>query len=270
MSEIPFAVTAPVSVGRVSLRARDGSLLADYYKKILGLGELRRSGNAVGLGVEGRELLEIEESPSLRPDDPRSAGLFHTAFLLPSRRDLANWMRFAATERLPVDGASDHIVSEAFYLTDPEGNGLEIYADRPEQGWTWQGGEVAMATARLDLRALADSVPEGDPGWQGAPPASVVGHVHLRVGDVPTAESFWRERMGFDAVNHYGDGAVFLSTGGYHHHIAGNIWASRGAGPREADRTGLGFVELLSREAGEETVLHDPWGTEIRVLPKAA
>jgi catechol 2,3-dioxygenase len=267
MTDIPFAATTPVSVSRVGLRARDADTLADYYKNILGLREFRRGGNHISLGAGDRELLEIERSPALKPDDPRSAGLFHTAFLLPTRPDLARWVRHAMDRRLRIDGASDHKVSEAFYLTDPEGNGIEIYADRPRESWSWEGSTVKMSTDPLDIQNLLGEVGEGDQGWAGAPDGSVVGHVHLRVGDVRAAEKWWNEAQNFDTMVHYGEDAVFLSTGGYHHHIGANSWRSRGAGPRDADRTGLAFVEMASREANREGVSVDPWRNEIRVLP---
>lgn len=266
MNDLPFSATTPISVGRVGLRARDGNRLADYYKAILGLEELRRNGSVIGLGAGGREILEIEESPAFREDDPRSAGLYHTAFLFPQRADLARWAKHASDTRIPVDGASDHSVSEAFYLTDPEGNGVEIYADRPPETWRFDGPSVQMVTERLDIQGLM-----GEPGaaeaWAGAPRGTVIGHMHLRVGDVKAAEDWWNEKQGLDTMLHFGGQAVFMSSGGYHHHIGANSWHSRGAGPRDADRTGLGFVELRSKEADAQSVSQDPWGTEIRVLP---
>lgn len=269
MSNLPFAATTPVSIGRVGLRARDAARVADFYKAVLGLKELRRTGSTVGLGVEGRELLEIEGSAALREDDPRSAGLFHTAFLLPARADLARWARHASDSRLPIDGASDHLVSEAIYLNDPEGNGIEIYADRDRSAWPRDGGTIRMATERLDFGSLMGELRAGDAGWTGAPQDTVVGHVHLRVGDIDGAERWWNGTQGFDTMVHYGGQAVFLSSGGYHHHIGANVWRSRGAGPRDADRTGLGFVELNSKQATAESVVRDPWGTEVRVRPAA-
>ncbi|WP_438620520.1 VOC family protein [Neoaquamicrobium sediminum] len=267
MENLPFAATTPVSIGRVGLMARDGSRVADYYKSVLGLTELRRAGNVVVLGAGDRELLEIEEWSALRQDDPRSAGLFHTAFLLPTRKDLARWTRHAIDTRIPVDGASDHLVSEAIYLTDPEGNGIEIYADRPRENWIFDGPSVRMATDALDVANLIGELSSDEPEWKAAPDKTVVGHVHLRVGDATTAEQWWREEQGFDTMQSLGGQAVFLSSGGYHHHIGANSWRSRGAGPREMDRTGLGFVELLSKDATAETASRDPWGNEIRVLP---
>lgn len=268
MTALPFAVTTPISVGRVGLRARDAGRLAEYYKIVVGLKELRRSGNTIALGAGDRELLEIEGSPALQPDDPRSAGLFHTAFLLPSRRDLARWAKRAIDESITIDGASDHLASEAIYLSDPEGNGIEIYADRPPESWWNADGTPRIATDPLDFKSLFAELDAATPVWSGLPDGSVVGHAHLRVGDTREAESWWHEAQGLNTTARYGDQAVFLSSGRYHHHIGANSWQSRDAGPRAADRAGLGFVELHSREATAEHVSHDPWGNEIRVLPK--
>ena len=167
MSNIPFAVTTPVSVSRVGLKARDAETLAAYYRAVVGLQELSRADGAITLGAAGRPLLVIEADPAARPDDPRSAGLFHTAFLLPSRADLGRWIRHAIDQKIAIDGASDHLVSEALYLTDPEGNGIEIYADRPHESWKWNGSSVEMATLRLDIPDLVAAVPDGDAGWTG-------------------------------------------------------------------------------------------------------
>src|SRR5918994_823673 len=135
ISEMPFAATTPVSVARVGLKARDAEALAKFYRDVVGLEELSRDSGTISLGAGGRPLLEIEADPAAKPDDPRSAGLFHTAFLLPTRADLARWVKDAIEKRIPVSGASDHLVSEALYLNDPEGNGIEIYADRPKESW---------------------------------------------------------------------------------------------------------------------------------------
>jgi len=266
MSDLPFSATTPIHVGRVGLRARDGEALAAYYKKLLGLTETRRSGATIALGAEGRELLEIEHAPTAQPDDPRSAGLYHTAFLLPRREDLARWVRHAMENGIQITGASDHHVSEAIYLNDPEGNGIEIYADRPQEAWERPGGRIAMTTERLDVEALLATLSGDDAGWQGAPDGSVIGHVHLRAGDVDVAERWWNE-LGLETMVHYGSQAVFLASGGYHHHIGANIWQSRGAGPRAPDRAGLSFVEMLSEDATDEHQMPDPWGTEIRIVP---
>ncbi len=266
MSELQFAATTPVSVGKVGLKARDGQALADYYKSVVGLKEVSRRPGVIVLGSAEDGYFEIEEVKSLRQDDPRSAGLFHTAFLLPKRADLARWTQHAIDNKIQIDGASDHLVSEAIYLTDPEGNGIEIYADRKPEGWKRDGKNVKMATERLDFQNLLTEIADGKSGWQRAPDGSMIGHVHLRVGNTEDAEIWWHEAMGFDTVAHYGGQAVFLSTGGYHHHIGANVWHSKGAGKRDVDRTGVGWVEMKSK-AGVSKNLEDPWGTEIRVVP---
>ena len=267
MGELPFAATTPVSVAKVGLKARDAKALADYYSATVGLEQLSADGETITLGAKGRPLLVIEGDKAATPDDPRSAGLFHTAFLLPSRADLGRWINFAAERRIPIEGASDHLVSEAAYLTDPEGNGIEIYADRLPSEWSWSGNSVAMATQRMDIAGVRASVPSGDPGWKGAPENAIVGHVHLRVGDPLAAEDWWHKTFGFDTVAKYGAQAVFLSTGGYHHHIGANAWQSAGAGPRDKDRSGLAWVELRSSDAEGNASYEDPWGTQIRVVP---
>jgi catechol 2,3-dioxygenase len=264
MTELPFSATTPTHIAKVGLKARDAEALAAFYRRLLGLAELSRSGGVIVLGANGRELLEIESAPSAKPDDSRSAGLFHTAFLLPTRRDLARWVRHAGENRIAVTGASDHLVSEALYLNDPEGNGIEIYADRPKESWTRNGGDIAMATERLNIDNLLGELDAATPAWNDAPEATVVGHVHLRVGDPKTAEAWWRSELGFDTMAKYGSQAIFLASGGYHHHIGANAWASAGAGMRDPDRAGLAYVELASNQH-PTAMLRDPWGTEVRV-----
>lgn len=266
MSDRPFAITTPLHISRVGLRARDAEALSRFYQTVVGLEPLGREDGAIRLGA-GRELLRIEEDRGAKPDDPRSAGLFHTAFLLPSRTDLGRWIRHAADSGIRIDGASDHLVSEALYLTDPEGNGVEIYADRPSNQWKWNGPQLAMATIRLNLSEVAATVPEHDGGWRGAPENTVVGHVHLRVGDAAQAETWWHETLDFDTLARYGSQAVFLSTGGYHHHIGSNTWQSAGAGKRDAARTGLSWVELTGEGVSVDSDYADPWGTAIRLRP---
>ena len=265
MSAVPFAATTPISVARVGLKARDAENLARYYRAVVGLEELSRGNGTIMLGTGTRPLLAIEADPAARPDDPRSAGLFHTAFLLPSRADLGRWIKHAIEGQIPIDGASDHLVSEALYLTDPEGNGIEVYADRPREKWAFGNSGLEMATIRLDIPAVLADVPAGDPGWKGAPDGSVIGHVHLRVGDPAEAERWWQSELGFDTMAKYGSQAVFLSTGGYHHHIGANAWQSAGAGRRDPDRAGLSWVELHDRN-GEPAERTDPWGTVIRTV----
>jgi catechol 2,3-dioxygenase len=267
MSGLPYSATTPVSVSKVGLRARDADAVARYYREVVGLAEISRSTSTIRLGAGDRVLLEIEQVAGLRPDDPRGAGLFHTAFLLPGRADLGRWTRNAIDRQLRVDGASDHLVSEAIYLTDPEGNGIEIYADRPKEAWPVKAGQIEMATNPLDIPDLVASA--GGTAWTGAPEGSIVGHVHLRVGDAAAAETWWNGEMAFDTMARYGEAAVFLASGGYHHHVGANMWQSRGAGKRDDDRSGLAYVEFAAQGAAGESERLDPWGTAIRVVTKA-
>jgi catechol 2,3-dioxygenase len=265
MSAVPFAATTPISISRVGLRARDAENLASYYRAVIGLEELSRENGTILLGAGERPLLEIEPDPSAKPDDPHSAGLFHTAFLLPSRADLGRWIKHAIDKQVAIEGASDHLVSEALYLTDPEGNGIEVYADRPREKWAFENSAIKMATIRLDIPGVLADVAAGDAGWKGAPDGSVIGHVHLRVGDPAEAERWWYAELGLDTMARYGSQAVFLSSGGYHHHIGANSWHSAGAERRDPGRAGLSWVELHTRN-GEAAERIDPWGTVIRTV----
>ena len=270
VAPLPFAMTTPMRVARVGLKARDAETLAEYYRDVVGLREMTRRGASIVLGAGDRELMEIEQFSAARPDDPRSAGLYHTAFLLPTRGDLARWSRRAIDKQLPVSGASDHKVSEAIYLTDPEGNGIEIYSDRPNSQWQWNGDRVAMSTDPLDVGNLLDVIKQEGGEWTFAPQNTVVGHVHLRVGNAHEAETFWHNELGLETVQTYGDRAVFMSTGRYHHHIAANAWQSAGAGKRDGDRTGLGWVELEDTRGGNNSTFVDPWGNVVNTIKTKA
>ena len=264
MSELPFAATTPTSIGRIGLRSRDADRLAAFYREVIGLQELSRDSGAIRLGAGTRELLEIQPDGAAQPDDPRSAGLFHTAFLLPSRADLGRWLAHMSRNRFAISGASDHLVSEAVYLNDPDGNGIEVYADRPPEAWPWDAGVLQMATERLNLASVLAEVPAEDAGWEGAPENMVIGHVHLRVGNPVVSEDWWRDQFGLDTMTKYRPSAVFMSSGGYHHHVGANSWQSAGAGPRDPRRAGLAFVEVESAGLASERETVDPWGTVVR------
>ena len=267
--------SAPLEIGRVALTVNDLGAVQDFYQNALGLERLGGDGEVALLGAGDRVLLELREDRAARRRSPREAGLFHTAVLLPSRSALGRWLIHATETKIPVQGASDHLVSEAIYLSDPEGNGIEIYADRPREAWPMEDGRIRMSADPLDLPGLAQSA-EGS--WTGAPNGTVVGHVHLQVGTVTEAEAFFNGLLGFDVMTHY-PGASFLSSGGYHHHLGANIWNSRGATRRTYPSTGLADLEiladadefdgLLSRTGGQRH-LADPWGTSITLTRKAA
>ena len=271
---------APLRVGTVRLKVRDLDAVSTFYQSVLGLSAVATSDHRVTLGVGSSPLLVLEGDSSLSPLDPRQAGLFHTAFLMPTRSDLARWVAHVAEARVPLQGASDHIVSEAICLADPEGNGIEVYADRPVSAWLGEAGEIQMSTDPLDLPGLLQSA-EGTE-WSGFPNNGSIGHVHLQVGGTAEADAFYRDVLGLDIAARY-PGASFYGSGGYHHQLAGNIWNSRRVGKRPEGMAGLDAVEILVRSpndlaaiaaraesAGNASItdtngltLHDPWGTAI-------
>jgi catechol 2,3-dioxygenase len=266
--------SAPLEISRVVLTVHDLPRVADFYRRTLGLVDLRTAADRLTLGAGDHALVELVGDPAARRSDPREAGLFHTAFLMPSRPALARWLVHAAEIGIRLQGASDHLVSEAIYLADPEGNGIEVYADRPRDRWHAPDGSIRMATERLDLDNLARSA---DGPWDGAPDGLVVGHVHLQVGAIPEAETFYSTVLGLPVMARY-PGAAFYGSGGYHHHIATNVWNSRGAGLRSAPSTGLSRLVLAAdadivqaiESRGVMRQMRDPWGTEIALEPKAA
>lgn len=272
VSETPVAA-APLAMGRVALTVHDLDKVGTFYRQAVGLHLLRQDGEVAELGAGNDVLLELRRDTAARRASPREAGLFHTAFLLPSRGDLGRWIKHAMSTRAPVTGASDHIVSEAIYLSDPEGNGVEIYADRPAAGWRWHDNKVEMATEALDVQSLVTAA--GNAAWRGFPEGSSVGHVHLQVGAIAPAEEFYVGTLGFDITARY-PGGTFYAVDGYHHHLATNIWNSRGAPERSYPATGLAELEI--RHAGKlraaqhtgfkdgRLELHDPWGTTFTLL----
>lgn len=263
--------TAPLEIGRVALTVNDLGATEDFYRQALGLERLGGDGATALLGAGGRAFLELRGDRAARRRSSREAGLFHTAFLLPSRAALGRWLRHAAEARVPVQGASDHLVSEAIYLADPEGNGIEVYADKPREAWPMEGGRIRMATEPLDVQGV---MAEADGPWTGVPEGTVVGHVHLQVGDLAEAEGFYHGVLGFDVVTHY-PGASFMGSGGYHHHLGANVWNSRGAG-RRTPSTGLAEVEILADGDAHDALLartggarlDDPWGTAVTLARK--
>ncbi len=280
-----FANRTPLHIGTVGLIARDLDKLTDYYRDLLGLTVTERADKIARLGTGGVTLLEIEHRPDALPDDPSTAGLYHTAFLMPTRQDHARWIMHIARNRVPITGASDHGVSEAFYLDDPEGNGIEVYNDRPAERWTWADGLVVMKTHQLDIEAILDEVDRTTASYPAAPEGLRVGHVHLRVGSVEQAEQFYRGPVGLELTRRRG-GATFMSSGGYHHHVGANVWHSDGAGARDPNRTGLAWYSMELSEPGAIDAMAaklrdagapveaapggietaDPWGTRIRVV----
>ncbi|WP_422933443.1 VOC family protein [Sinomonas sp. P47F7] len=281
---------AELSMGTVKLKVGDMKLMLDYYERALGLVPLTESFGGVFLGRKGVPVIHLSPAAGLQLPGSGEAGLFHTAILFDSRADLAATVATAAQydPRL-FAGSADHLVSEAFYFTDPEGNGVELYFDKPRDTWGWNGTQVVMDSLPLPpqgfLQAhLTELALEGQ-----RESTAGVGHVHLQVGDVETARRFYVETLGFEQTAGWHGQALFVSAGRYHHHMAMNVWNSRGAGPRK-DTLGLGEVlinvpgneDLLAaadrlksagvatQHTGLELRFDDPWRNSIRMAVVAA
>lgn len=269
------ASDAPLTIGSVTLRVRSLDRMAAFYGDLLGLSTISRDEASAAIGVNGVVLLHLERASEATAEPMRAAGLYHTAFLMPSREDLARWLVRVARERIPLTGFADHLVSEAVYLDDPEGNGIEVYSDRPVAEWRWNGGMVEMGSKPLDLDRLA--ILGGIAAPYGAAPTGLrIGHVHLRVGEVDTARDFYGS-LGFEPTRRR-DGAAFMSTGGYHHHLGLNSWQSAGAGRRREGALGLVRLDLRAKSGralarlggGVQTETADPWGTAVRITRASA
>ncbi len=271
-------------VGAVHLNVRDLDRLLAYYEERIGLRFHWRDGRRAGLGVGERDLLILDEDPAAR-ETTGTAGLYHFALLLPSRRELARALRHLAARETPLSGFADHLVSEAIYLSDPEGNGIEIYRDRPRNEWRRDArGTLQMDTIALDVRGLMATVAEDAEPWTGMPPGTTVGHIHLHVGDLAQSDAFYVGVLGFDLVLNYGHSANFISAGGYHHHIGYNLWAGRAHRPADAlglrwfdvrlpDDDALAAVRERLTEAGvagsqegDGWLVADPAGNRVRLV----
>ncbi|WP_434994020.1 VOC family protein [Arthrobacter sp. Ld5] len=250
------------AMGPLTLRVGDLLGQTRYYTEALRLAVIEDGADAVVLGRRGAAVLRLEAAPHLRLPPRGAAGLFHTALLFEDRADLAAAVASAARHGLGTYvGSADHLVSEAFYFTDPEGNGIELYVDRPRDSWTWTGDgrgtrSVVMDNLPLPPRDYLDRHLTEDAVEQAESKAVGVGHVHLQVGDVGTAHGFYVDVLGFERTAGWHDQALFVSAGGYHHHMAMNVWNSRGAGPRK-DTLGLGEVLLRVPSADEVGALAD-------------
>ncbi|HEX7353050.1 VOC family protein [Brachybacterium sp.] len=277
-----------LAMDAVTLRVGDLELMSSYYENALALAPIEEQSRVGGevhrvLGRGGVPFVRLVATPGLPAVDPSQAGLFHTAFLFEDQAALAGTvLRAAQDPRSRFAGTGDHLVSEAFYFADPEGNGIELYWDRPRDTWQWNNGQVAMDTLYIDPNAyLTEHLTEDvatDPGIR----PGIVGHVHLQVGDVDAARAFYIDTLGFETTVGTHPGALFASAGGYHHHVAMNTWNSRGAGPRAA---GLGLADVaitlparedldaltgrLTRagiafaDGGRSVSVKDPWGTPV-------
>ena len=273
-------------MGAVTLWVADLDTMIRYYREGVGLQLLSHVGNRAVLGFKDIEILILEHKPMMKHASPHEAGLFHTAILFPSQAALAKAVASVARQ-YPGNftGSADHLVSKAFYFNDPEGNGVELYWDRDRSEWSWVHGSIEMDTIFLDPNQflsehLTDSPVEED---------KKVGHVHLSVGSIPAAEEFYVKMLGFERTMSWGNAAIFVSAGGYHHHMAMNTWRSKGAGKRQL-ALGLGKVEIVldSQDQVLETKdrldfykldtsldaniakVEDPWGNIISLQSKTS
>lgn len=267
-----------LAMGPVSLKVADVDVMLRYYTEGVGMTVLGSSLSGYVLGHGDEQALVLEHAPHLRHAASSEAGLFHSAFLFPTPQALAAAVHSVASAYPgSFTGSADHLVSEAFYFDDPEGNGVELYVDRDRSSWTWRNGQIEMDTLALDPGAyLAQNL---DPVAQKV---STIGHVHLSVGNIDQAKDFYVDTLGFDVTLNWGGTALFVSAGGYHHHMAMNVWRSRGAGKRQ-QTLGLGDVSLelpdgdsfgAIRERlndlavdfhddGQKLRLLDPWGNQV-------
>ena len=286
MTELLAADTA---MGAVTLKVGNLDALTAYYRDGVALQVVNEGPGTVTLGRGTTPVVILEHAPALKHASPRDAGLFHTAILFDTEEALAAAV-YSVAQRYPntFTGSSDHLVSKAFYFTDPEGNGVELYWDRDRTTWSWTHGTIEMGTMFLDPNAfLQENLTEralSEPIIGGAS----VGHVHLQVGDVQTAHDFYVDRLGFEQTINYGGTALFVSAGGYHHHMAMNVWNSAGAGPR-LPALGLSQIDIVvpslddvgalterlshfgvaTRDDGQTVSFDDPWANLIRVTATA-
>ena len=230
-----------IYTGEVHLNVLDLNRSTHFYKEIIGFKVLEKTPNKVVLTADGKTpLLIIEQPKKVTPKEPRRTGLYHFALLLPERADLGMIIKHFVEKKVAL-GASDHRVSEALYLSDPDGNGIEIYTDRDPSEWDWENSEVAMSTDPLDGESVVAE--SRDNLWNGLPTGTLMGHVHLHVAYLPETETFYNA-LGFEVVANYPQ-ALFMSNGKYHHHIGLNTWSGEGAAKPSAESVGLQSYTLI-------------------------
>ncbi|MGX1194707.1 VOC family protein [Metabacillus sp. SLBN-84] len=233
--------------GEVRIKVKDLKRSLAFYKEVIGFKVQNETEHTAELTADGKNvLLSIEQRPNIAPKQQGTTGLYHFALLLPDRSDLGRVLQHLVNLNIPL-GASDHQVSEALYLNDPDGNGIEIYSDRDASKWIWQGSQVAMTTETLDAQdVLAEAKGEL---WLSLPENTVMGHVHLHVSSLKETEAFYDQGLGFKTVARYGRQAMFMSTGGYHHHLGLNTWAGEGAPAPDSQSAGLEWFTLIYPDA---------------------
>jgi catechol 2,3-dioxygenase len=252
------------TLGPVSLTVAQLDRSLAFYQERLGFQVHQLTDNMARLGAGGPDILVLTEQPGAR-HVRGTTGLYHFAVLVPSRLELARTLRRLAETRTPLQGFADHLVSEAIYLADPDGNGIEIYRDRPRAEWVYEPNQqIRMASDPLDIEGILDELNGHDEPWSGLAAGTKLGHMHLHVAHLDDTKHFYVDILGFDLMARFGPSALFVSAGGYHHHIGLNTWAGVGAPPPPADAAGLrDFVVLLPNQAELERVLERVRGAGI-------
>ena len=247
-----MALPPDTSLGSIRLNAGDQDSLADFYEQTVGLRQLGSRDGVAALGAdEGQPLVELLPTPGAPPRPAGTTGLFHLAILVPSRLELSRALRRVTESGWRLTGASDHLVSEAIYLRDPEGNGIEIYRDRPRAEWHRADGEIEMDTLPLDLEGVLGELADDDSPPGGMTTGTRLGHVHLNVADIAASERFYAGALGFDVTVRGYPGALFVSAGGYHHHVGLNTWMGEGAPPPPPGALGLDRFEVVVPAAAD-------------------
>jgi len=244
-------------VEHVNIKVESLERSLKYYQEVIGFKVLEQTATTAKFTTDGKmSILSIEQPSQPLPKLGRTTGLYHFAILLPHRSDLARIVYHFSELGIRI-GSSDHLVSEALYLNDPDGNGIEIYVDREPSQWHWRSEEVAMTVDPLNFQDLLSNEKPEQP-WKGLPAGTVMGHIHLHVADLTKAEVFYSKGLGFEVVNRYGDQALFISTGKYHHHIGLNTWNGVGAPTPPANSVGLGSFTLnFSDEEARQRVINN-------------
>ncbi|SFM12045.1 catechol 2,3-dioxygenase [Gracilibacillus orientalis] len=241
-------------VSNVTIRVQDLARSIAFYQKVIGFDILEKTNTTAALTADGKtSILTLEQPENAVPKQGRTTGLYHFAILLPTRKDLANFVFHSMEVGLPL-ASSDHLVSEALYFSDLDGNGIEVYRDRDPAGWTWQGDQVNMAVDPLDFE---DLLKEGEKdAWQGLPQETAMGHIHLYVAEIGNTKHFYEKGLGFETVCQFGDQALFISTGKYHHHIGLNTWNGVGAPAPSENSAGLQSytISYPTKEAVHRTI----------------
>lgn len=240
-------------IGAVALRVRSLPRSVAFYSNNLGFSLLQSNGREARLGVGDDHLLTLR-GEAVHRSATHATGLYHFAILVPSRAELAKSLRQLIDTETPLQGFADHLVSEAIYLADPDGNGIEIYRDRPRAQWPYRDEQLQMATDPLDVNGLLNEASDSEAEWNGLAAGTTIGHIHLQVSNLNEAVTFYRQTLGFDLVLRYGPSAAFLSAGGYHHHVGLNTWAGTGLPPAPDDAAGLIWytIDLPDKYSFEE------------------